>query len=402
MNLKRIFPFILSFVILSVAVYFAGQNRSEVIKKDDDEKPDTSAVETDEEMRGVWVTYMTLDTEGEDDPEQRLKDKTDRIIEVMKSSDLNTMIVQVRPFCDALYRSKVYPWSHIITGAQGEDPGFDPLQIICEKARENKIAVHAWVNPYRVKTADSPKELSDDNPYVLDPSIAKELGGAVYLDPSSEKARALIVEGVREIVENYAVDGVQFDDYFYPTADESFDREAYEAYKSDNASPLSLSDWRKENVNTLIREVYDAVHTANENAVFGISPQGNLKNNDTLFADVVSWCEEEGYVDYLCPQIYFSLDNPALTFEDGLFDWLNLKPHQNLRLYAGLACYKAGTDADEGTWLDNNDILKTEIEIIREKGLSGFMLYSFDSFEQEESKEELQNVVSYLISSPKQ
>ena len=156
-----------------------------------------------------------------------------------------------------------------------------------------------------------------------------------------------------------------------------------------------------DNVNKLLKSVYKAVHMTKSNAVFGVSPQGNMSNNSGLFADVKRWCSERGYIDYICPQIYFSLDNPALTFEDAFDDWLKTEKHNDLKLYIGLSGYKAGTDADGGTWLDNDDILKTEIEILRKEGCGGFILYSYDSLNEPDNSNEIKNVINY-INSPTQ
>lgn len=400
MLIKRILPILLSFLFLTGAILFVAGKRTQPPKNDRKMTATADEVRKPQEMRGIWVTYMTLDVENEADKEDAFKTKIDKIIKDMENAALNTMVVQIRPFSDALYPSRYYPWSHILTGTQGKDPGYDPLDYIVTQAHEHHIAVHAWLNPYRVATQNTPDELSNDNPYSKDPSIGVEVGGELYLNPASDKAQELIVNGAREIAENYDVDGIQFDDYFYPPDCGNFDSEDYERYKNTTASPLSLEKFRKENVNMMIRKVYQAVHDANPNTVFGISPQGNLDNNAGLYADVVKWCTEEGYLDYICPQIYFSLDNPALTFEDGLQDWLELKYAKDVALYIGLPAYKAGTDADSGTWLDNNDILKTEIEICREKKTGGFMLYSYDSVHNEENAEEIENVIRYLTTSP--
>ncbi len=233
------------------------------------------------------------------------------------------------------------------------------------------------------------------------------MDGETYLNPASEDAIHLIVDGAAEIAENYDVDGIQFDDYFYPpyldsSEDGDFDQKDYEAYAGQTDSPLSLDDFRRNNVNKMVKAVYEAVHQAKPDILFGISPQGNLDNNAALYADVETWCAEEGYIDYICPQLYYSIDNPSLGYEDSLNDWLKLKRHDQLKLYAGVPAYKAGTDADEGTWLDNSDILKTELEIAREKGADGFMLYSFDSLHSEEGKKEIENVMRYLSTSPTQ
>ena len=399
MKIKKTLPYLFALMILVILIAAVGsRNRIKVTNS----SSTADEMKTDEEMRGLWVTFMTLDVENEADKEKAFSDKIDRIIKDTKDGGFNTLFVQVRPFCDAIYRSAYYPWSHIISGTQGENPGFDPLKLICTKCTENDISVHAWINPYRISTSASPPSLSSDNPYEIDPSIGFTVNGERYLKPQSEKARELIVNGVIELLENYDIDGIQLDDYFYPEGCGNFDAEDYEAYQESNDSPLSLEEYRMENVNMLIREVYRAVHETKKNAVFGISPQGNIDNNAVIYADVRLWCKEEGYIDYICPQLYFSLDNPALSFEDGLKSWLKTKRHPGLNLYVGLAGYKAGTDADEGTWLDNDDILTTEVEILREAGADGFIYYSYDSLNNKDNRKEAENLIRYLTTSPSQ
>lgn len=384
-------PFLLSFVILVVSIIAVSESNTSSTS------PNTATYdEVTDDMKGVWVSYITLDMQNTNKSEEAFVDKINTIIETTKNSGFNTLVVQVRPFCDALYKSRYFPWSHILTSNQGEDPKYDPLEIMCELCHENGISIHAWINPYRVSTNETPESLSEDNPYIFDNSIGFEHNGNIYLDPSSDKAQKLIVNGVTEIVKNYDVDGIQFDDYFYPEDSDDVDNESYEKYQASVDSPLTKEQWRAENVNNLIKKVYEAVHKNSEKVVFGVSPQGNINNNMSLGADVKTWCETQGYIDYICPQIYFSLDNPALTFEDCLSQWQKLDLHKDLKVYVGLAGYKGGSDDDDGTWLDNNDILQTEIEICREKGVDGIMLYSYDSFNNDENQAEIQNVISYL------
>lgn len=396
---KRIIPFVLSFVLLGGSILYVSGSDKERESTEPNPIQDVSQITVEkpkEEIRGVWVTYMTLDVENESDKEAAFKEKIDTVITDMENADLNTMVVQVRPFCDALYPSKYYPWSHILTGTQGEDPGYDPLDTIIRKAHEHDIMVHAWLNPYRISTKDTPSKLSRDHPYVKDPSIGVEVNGSEYLNPADDKTIELITNGVKEIVEKYDVDGVQFDDYFYPPDCGDFDQDDYDAYCAATDSPISLEEFRRDNVDRMLRSVYQAVHSIKHDVLFGVSPQGNMQNNDKLYADVKKWCGEKGYIDYICPQIYFSLDNPALTFEDGLQDWLDADRHNGLSLYIGIPAYKAGTDADSGTWLDNDDILSTELSITRDKGCDGFMLYSYDSFHNEDNRQEVENVIRYL------
>lgn len=348
------------------------------------------------DMKGIWVSYITLDMQNTNKTEEDFNNKFEEIIRTTKESGFNTLIVQVRPFCDALYESNHYPWSHILTGTQGLAPDYDPLKIMCDMCHENNINIHAWINPYRISSSLTPDELSDDNPYIKDQTIGFEHNGNIYLDPSNEKAVNLIVDGVYEIIRKYDIDGIQFDDYFYPEDSDEVDAEIYQIYAENIENPLSKEKWRAENVNSMIEKVYQAVHKYSKNILFGISPQGNINNNIALGADVKTWCQNEGYIDYICPQIYFSLDNPALTFEESLDEWLSLDLHKDLRFYVGLAGYKGGTDEDEGTWLDNDDILKNEIEISREKGTDGIMLYSYECFSNDENEAEIKNVVNHL------
>lgn len=352
----------------------------------------------DEELRGVWVTYIDLNLEDNKRSEKDFTDKFTEIADTCKESGFNTLIVQVRPFCDALYKSKYFPSSHIVTGIQGEKLGYDPLEIMCNICKERNLKIHAWVNPYRVKTKETPKTLSDDNPYIKNNALAVETDSGIFLNPALDEVRELIVNGVCEIVENYDVDGIQFDDYFYPTEDESFDKAQYEEYKSSVDTPMELSEWRKNNVNILVAQCYLALHKIDNDIAFGISPQGNIDNNEGLSADVKTWCKEVGYIDYICPQIYFSLDNPALEFEEAMYDWIDIEYSGFCDLYVGLAGYKAGSeDSDSGTWKDKNDILKSEIELIRQNSkIRGFMLYAYDSLINEQSKEEIENVISIL------
>ena len=399
---KRIMPFILSIVFLGGSILYVSNTDKKPESKTALRVQETTDVDSitvekpSEEIRGVWVTYMTLDVEGEADKETAFKETIDTIIKDMENANLNTMIVQVRPFCDALYRSQYYPWSHILTGTQGQDPGYDPLAYIINAAHEQDIMVHAWVNPYRIGTKDTPSQLCKDHPAIIEPSLSVNVNDNAYLNPANDDAIDLIVNGVQEIVEHYEVDGIQFDDYFYPPDCGDFDADDYDNYCDETDSPLSLEEFRRDNVNRMIRAVWQAVHQTKGNVLFGVSPQGNLKNNEKLYADVVKWCGEKGYIDYICPQVYFSLDNPAMTFEDGLQDWLDLEKHNGLLLYIGIPAYKAGTDADSGTWLDNDDILSTELAITREKGCDGFMLYSYDSWHNEDNAQEVENAVKFL------
>lgn len=409
MKNKKIVPIIVSVIAMLTVICISSFAREKPPKKQDDinniaalsSKATADTPESDEEMRGVWVSYMELSMENESSKTQKaFEDKFTEIAQKCNESGFNTLIVQVRPFCDALYKSSYFPWSHILTGTQGENPQYDALQIMCDICKENNLKIHAWINPYRVSSNETPKKLSDNNPYIKNSEIGIKTDNGIFLDPSNETAQQLICDGVKEIAENYDVDGIQFDDYFYPTEDESFDKKQYEAYieKYGTENCMSLDNWRMQNVNTLICKVYRTIKSVDSSVEFGISPQGNIGNNDGLYADVKSWCTCKGFADYICPQIYFSLENPALTFEDCLDSWTSLDFDENVKLYVGLGGYKAGNgEYDEETWLLSDSILADEYDILRNnKSVRGFMLYSYSCLEDDTAKKEINNLINAL------
>jgi uncharacterized lipoprotein YddW (UPF0748 family) len=355
---------------------------------------------TNQNMKGLWVTYMDLDMSDTDRSYSSFKNKFNKITDDALKYGFNTLIVQVRPFSDALYKSSYFPASHILSGQQGKYCNYDALKYMCERCHKKGLNIHAWINPYRISSNKTPAELSSDNPYIKDKSLGVKTDDGIFYNPALKKVQDLIVNGVKEIAENYPVDGIQFDDYFYPTKDKSFDSKEYKAYvKAQKSHYKTLSKWRENNVNKLIKACYKAVHNTKKDIVFGVSPQGNIENNYEIYADVKTWCSSEGYIDYICPQLYYSLDNPALTYEKAIADWKKIKTNKNILIYSGLAGYKAGSDSDNGTWEDFNDILKSEYEIALSKKYNGAMLYSYSSLKEKSAKKELNNLKKALIGS---
>lgn len=408
LNLKKVLPFFITVIVfvcaLSVNSIFKPDT---VLKVNKNENINSNYSTSDyiplntEEMRGVWITYMELSMENEQDKsEVSFKNKFEDIAKNCVGLGFNTLIVQVHPFGDAIYNSSIFPWSHILTGTQGKDPGYDALEIICVICEKYGLKIHAWINPYRITLNDTPANLSDENPYKKDTSIGIKTESGIILDPSNEKAQQLICEGVKEIVTNYPIDGIQFDDYFYPTDISDKDQDEYVKYvnSTNKKNCMDIEDWRKSNINILICNVYRTIHNINNNILFGISPQGNLNNNDDLYADVKSWCSCKGFVDYICPQIYFSLENPTLSFEDCLNSWKSLEYDESVELYIGLAGYKACTDNDENTWQNSDNILSKEYNMINSiDSIDGFMLYSYSSLIDNNKISEIQNLRNSLL-----
>lgn len=423
-NVINLIPVFIA-VVLFITVFTSAAVKSSIGKEDNNKTPVSASIdsksseqtkekenpekkdikESEEELRAVWVPYMSLDMSGTDHSEKSFKDKIDTIVTNCKKHKLNAVIIHVRPCGDALYRSSYFPWSHILTGEQGKDPGYDPLEYIIQAFHNEDIEVHAWINPLRIRMSNTPSEFSDNNPYMKwkndsdksNDNYTFTSGDSIYYNPAYPEVRRLIINGIKEIVENYDVDAIHFDDYFYPEDDEDCDSVSYDKYIKSlkkEETPLSKAEWRKGNINSLISGVYSAIHSAKDNVEFGISPQCNIENDEKLSADIYSWGSIDGYVDYICPQIYVSNEHPVLPFSKSADQWRKIVSNKNVKLYLGLGIYKAGTDKDNGTWLLSDDILKEQILYGRSINCNGFMLYSYDYLDSDEAKEEIANVMS--------
>lgn len=360
------------------------------------------------EMKAVWVPFMSLDMSMGEKGRGVFERKVDEIIKNSTELGLNTLIVHVRPFGDAIYPSSYYPWSHILTGTQGMDPGYDPMQYLVEAAHKAGLELHAWINPLRVRTAQTPAELATNNPYSIwqndnDPENdrwAVTLDTGIYYNPGYDGVRKHIIDGVREMVEKYDIDGVHMDDYFYPTQDASFDKEAYDAYCEEAkrfGEPVSLEEWRKQNINMLVSGIYSAIKSIRPSVIFGIAPQGNISNCKGMYADIQTWGSTEGYVDYLCPQIYFTFENQYQPYAAVAEEWRKLVTNSKVKLYAGLGLYKAGSsEYDNGQWAKYDDIIKKEIEFAQQNQYNGFMLYSYDYLKAAQTAKEVENAMIYF------
>ena len=309
------------------------------------------------EMRGLWVTSAyNLDWPSRQGltPAQ-LRAEINDILDRAANQGINAVFVQVRPAADALYNSSIFPWSHLISGTQGTAPaeGFDPLEYWITAAHSRGIQVHAWLNPFRVtfpnQDITDPNELYRTHPGRLDPSLVIAYGRSLFFDPGNPAARQLIVDGVEDLLINYNLDGIHLDDYFYPSRNFP-DQAMFTRY----GAGMTRDNWRRENVNALIRDLQRITHQTNPNASFGVSPFAIWKNNDSdprgsatggnesyysQFADTRRWVLE-GWVDYIAPQIYWVEGNRAACYEAVLTWWEDVVRGTNVRLYIGLAPYR--------------------------------------------------------------
>ncbi len=348
-------------------------------------------------LAGVWVPYMSL--VGKEHTQEAFEANFRSIADSAKEKNFTALFVHVRAFCDALYPSKLYPWSHLLTGRQGQDPGFDPLEFMVSYTHSLGMEFHAWLNPLRVSTGETPAELSQDNPYLSlkdeYPYYFMESESACYLNPAYPYIRTLIAEGAAEIAENYPVDGIHFDDYFYPTQEESLDAEAYQLHVETVESPLPLNQWRTANISAMVSEVYDRVKAANPQVKFGISPQGNLENDRNMGADVEAWCAAPGYLDYICPQLYYGFENETLPYTEALRQWTELYRCEGIELYVGLALYKAAGDTQEAGW-DTGRVISQQIQEAQSAQCNGIILYSSAYLDAEAARQEVEGAVEAL------
>ncbi len=350
-----------------------------------------TAVPSDE-YRGMWISYLELQ-QIDMSSEAAFSAAMSTMLDNCVATGLNTVIFHVRPFGDALYESSIFPTSHLVTGSQGTQAGYDPLQVVIELAKARGLRVEAWINPYRVQlTQNLPSSLSSSNPaiaYQNNPATDDYVVAAndgLYYNPAYPEVQQLIVDGVVEIVRNYDVDGVQFDDYFYPTTDASFDATAY----SKLGGGMDLSAWRRNNVNTLVKSVYDAVKRTDPTTSFGISPQGNNDNNyNSQYSDVNLWLSTPGYVDYIMPQNYWGFDYLTASgrtdyqFVKLTQQWASYDRAPSVALYIGLGAFRIevgdGGANDQAEW-STGDNLARQITALREiNGIDGFALYRYDS-----------------------
>ncbi len=351
--------------------------------------PAASAKPSGEEYRAVWISYLEWQS-ADFSSEDAFRAQMGSWFDQYAAMGLNTVLAQVRPFGDALYPSAIFPWSSVCTGTQGRDPGFDPLAVLVEEAHARGLRLEAWLNPYRLALNDTvPGVFSADNLAAVHPEWVKQAAGGQYLDPSRQDVRDCIAAGVQEILDGYAVDGIHLDDYFYPTTDEAFDAAEYAAAGTN----LSLEDWRRENVNALVRQLYQLVHTGGRTAgavPLGISPQGNNDNNYAQqYSDAALWLSTPGYIDYAMPQVYWGYGyttgsgSTRFAFENITAEWLALPRAEGVALYFGLGAYRIG-DGDGGNYDHAQDQWQTGrnladmVTTLRGAGADGFGLYRSD------------------------
>lgn len=356
---------------------------------------------SEEKLVGVWLAYYEFRFQKKS--AEQFRNEAARIMDNIASGGANAVFCHVVAHCDVIYPSKLLPWSNSgdKSVAQGTDPGFDPLSILIAEAKRAGLQFHAWINPYRVargipQEGEIYQTLAENHPvrrWLTDNDkandaavceIRAESGRELYLNPADIRAMGLILGVVREILDNYAVDGIHFDDYFYPFSDPFFDMDSYCAYKLPGGG-LSQGAWRRQNVALFLRDCYEAVHSSGCGR-FGISPKGFMAcNTDEEFLDVPRILSQPGFVDYVCPQAYFAMNDEISPFSAVMAEYESLIK-ADIELMAGLAVYKLGFDdrwagpAGRAEWLSGSETLKNMVSCAREHShYAGFSLYNYQA-----------------------
>lgn len=348
-----------------------------------------------EEMRGVWVSSVyNLDypSSPTTDPD-KLKAEADEILDNCVKWGLNAVFLQVRPSGDALYKSDLFPWSKYLTGSVGTAPqdGFDPLEYWVEAAHKRGLELHAWINPYRITRSKDTEwnSLPSTHPAKMNPDwVVKYSDGNYYFNPGIPEVRDLVTRGAVEIVQNYDVDGLHMDDYFYPGTDFN-DAATYQKYGSNFSN---IADFRRDSVNQLVAQLDTAVHNIDPDIQFGISPSGIWANKSTdprgsntngsehyvsSYADSLYWIEN-GLVDYIIPQIYWEIGHKLADFAT-LADWWNdAVAGSDVHLYIGMGAYRCA-DNPTGVWTTTDPLFDSLAYLENKDNVGGCVFFRYGS-----------------------
>ncbi len=347
------------------------------------------------EMRAVWIASvanidwpsragLAVDMQQEEMIE---------LLDLAKAYHMNTVVFQIRPATDAMYWSRLEPWSQWLNGEQGKapDPFYDPLQFTIDECRKRGLDIHVWMNPYRAVFDTARSSVSDDHPIKNHPEWFVKYGKTAYFNPGLPETRAHVSSIVADVIRRYDVDAVHFDDYFYPyrIAGKEFpDQDAFELYPR-SYQAKEKEDWRRDNVDLIIKQLHDTIKSIAPHVEFGISPFGVWRNAskdprgsatkagqtnyDDLYADVLMW-QEKGWVDYVCPQIYWHIGKEVADYKI-IAQWWNANAF-DCPLYIGHAFYRLKADSNYKEWQSAKEIEK-QIKLNRKlESVGGSMFFS--------------------------
>lgn len=383
-------------ILIIILVLFIGMYMFYYMNK----KEDNNIINNFEEDRYVFISYIDYSyLKGKD--ENILKEGINKMVLNIKENNFNGIILQVRAFSDAIYYSKIFSPSLHIVNNENDKLKLDMLDYFIKLSHENNIKLIAWINPYRIRSNNDISSISGNNivnKYLNTSSV--EIKNGIYFNPAKDEVLDLIIKGVLEIVKNYDVDGILYDDYFYPS--KTCDLNDYKLYKL-NGGLKSLEDFRRDNINKLIRKTYEKIKEVKSDVLFGISPSGNMNNNYNAEYLDINYLIENKIVDFIMPQIYYGFDNTNLPFVNIVNSWSNLVKDTNIKFYVALALYKSGLEdkyAKTGIneWINNNDIISKQIIVSRNTyNYEGFSIFRYDYlFNSKKDNKQLLDEVFYV------
>lgn len=383
-------------ILIIILVLFIGMYMFYYMNK----KEDNNIINNFEEDRYVFISYIDYSyLKGKD--ENILKEEINKMVLNIKENNFNGIILQVRAFSDVIYYSKIFSPSLHIVNNENDKLKLDMLDYFIKLSHENNIKLIAWINPYRIRSNNDISSISGNNivnKYLNTSSV--EIKNGIYFNPAKDEVLDLIIKGVLEIVKNYDVDGILYDDYFYPS--KTCDLKDYELYKTQGGTN-SLEDFRRDNINKLIRKTYEKIKEVNSDVLFGISPSGNMNNNYNAEYLDINYLIENKIVDFIMPQIYYGFDNTNLPFVNTVNSWSNLVKDTNIKFYVALALYKSGLEdkyAKTGIneWINNNDIISKQIIVSRNTyNYEGFSIFRYDClFNSKKDNKQLLDEVFYV------
>lgn len=344
---------------------------------DGDTKKSDNVPTSDSSMKGVFVSYIDYASlKGKEVKEQ--KNIINEMVNNVSYFGFNTVILQVRAFSDAIYDSSYFPLSSVMAYDE-QGVLFDVLSYFIERCNNKDILVYAWINPYRISNDGDKSKISKNASYYkwLDTNKIGVYDNGIYFNPADSDVLELILNGVSEIVKNYKVAGVLYDDYFYPN--DVIDMQNYEDYKGE----LSLNSYRVNNISNLLKESYLRVKSINKDILFGISPSGNVENNlNYEYLDIKNVLKDK-YLDFIMPQLYYGFNNQNKPYMKVLKEWSGLNVNK-IDLYVALSLYKSGmvdTYAGNGKdeWVSNSDIIKRQVlssSVVND--YSGFVIFRYE------------------------
>ena len=347
------------------------------------------------EIRAVWLaTVGNMDWPTDIYSIEKQKQEYINYLELFKQYNVNVVVGQIRPTADAFFASKYEPWSQYLTGTRGKNPGYDVVQFMVEEAHKRGMEFHAWLNPYRISTNINAFKPVEGEFYKEHPEWTMRYGNLLIFRPAIPEVRQHLVNVIDEICTNYAVDGIHFDDYFYPYPDGKNELDDYADYVTYGASEYdNIEDFRRGNVNKAIEDVHNLLVQKHPGVIFSISPYGvwrnkskdangsdsstSITNYDDLYADIRLWCEK-GWIDLVVPQLYASTQNIAMNFTKMTSWWA--KNSFDCPVAIGIAMYKFGNAAEGNIYVTTPTELETEFWYTRKNGVSGTFIFNSSAF----------------------